>query len=309
MCGFLQETAPNHPIDALHEYMLTHVMLIMTVPALVWFLSTDPGDVTIRTALTLTRIVGFGIMIVLTIIAYREESLFESEAFMYKVIGLSSITLVYMVHLFYHSTINVDKRVGNLNSSLHIDLCLSLLCGSVCLVVPYLPAYFLFDQELDELHTYLYRLYGGMMLGYCLLPAFAPRFRASANKRAILFSRALSMLVMLLVTFRKYHNGDIPEGLGGKLMIAVLLILTLPSAIGSMSNEYSSSWDLPWKGLRVPHITAGISPAQNFYQAAKDLKKMGQGSSSPKKHKKAPKRKRSRSRRTRSRARGGSRKR
>ncbi|KAL8614493.1 hypothetical protein ACOMHN_067232 [Nucella lapillus] len=163
MCGFLQETAPNHPIDALHEYMLTHVML--TVPALVWFLSTDPGDVTIRTALTLTRIVGFGIMIVLTIIAYREESLFD-------------ITLVYMVHLFYHSTIT-DKRVGNLNSSLHIDLC------------PLPPVR---DQELDELHTYLYRLYGGMMLGYCLLPS-PPE-------------------VMLLVTFRKYHNGDIPEGLG-----------------------------------------------------------------------------------------------
>ena len=46
-------------------------------------------------------------------------------------------------------------------------------------------------QEPDSVHVYLYRLYGAMTCGLSCLPWVAPRFRTFANRRAVLFSKAL----------------------------------------------------------------------------------------------------------------------
>ena len=46
-------------------------------------------------------------------------------------------------------------------------------------------------QEPDNVHVYLYRLYGAMTCGLSCLPWVAPRFRTFANRRAVLFSKAL----------------------------------------------------------------------------------------------------------------------
>ena len=78
-----------------------------------------------------------------------------------------------------------------------------------------------------------------------------------------------NLLVMMLVTFSKYRRGDIPEGPGSKTMITGLILLTLPSAVGSMRNDHMEGWDLPWRGLRVPDVSmGGGSPKEVFKKAS-----------------------------------------
>ncbi|XP_076453167.1 uncharacterized protein LOC143288488 [Babylonia areolata] len=304
--NWLSSALPEYPVDALHEYLLVHITAVLMVPALAWFLCTDPGDITIRTAIAVSRTLAFGIATVVTIVALHDE-LFDFETFQYILMPFFILAIVYAIQLYYNNAVNADKRIGNLNTNLHMDLSLSVLCGLVCLFVPFLPANYLFGQELDELHIYLYRLYGAMTLGYSGLPYIAPKFRTSANKRAVLFSRALCLLVTLLVTFRKYRRGDIPEGNGSKLFISILTILTLPAAIGSMRHEHAPGLDLPWRGLRIPHVGSGGTPSSNIFSATKKLTK-----TSPRRRRKVMGRRRSRrrnSRRSKSRGRSRSRRR
>ena len=82
------------------------------------------------------------------------------------------------------------------------------------------------------------------------------------------------MLTMLLVTFYKYRQGDFPEGPGSRTMMACLIAITIPSAVGSMRFDHGDGWDLPWRGLRVPEVQmGGSSPVELYHSSKTDHKK------------------------------------
>ncbi|XP_070205108.1 uncharacterized protein [Littorina saxatilis] len=299
---------PDKPIDALHEYLAVMVLTPVMVPALVWFLSTDPTDVTIRTALAVCRLVGFCLTATFTFMEQRfsemfsalvgrrlnpsrDEWVFQNRESTAGISGMkfqnstgyacifypmAMLVVVYMVHLFYNSRINAQTRYGNLNGHLQLDLMLGTIYGLACIFAPGKLSG-LFGQNVDWLHVYLYRQIGFQTLGMVCLNWIAPRFRSVANKRAVLFSRALTMLVSLLITVGRYRRGDIPAGMGSKIMMLLMVARTLPAALGSLRYDQGPGWDVPWRGLRVPDVQVGLGSPADFYHVPKASVKKRKG--------------------------------
>ncbi|KAK7088209.1 uncharacterized protein [Littorina saxatilis] len=267
---------PDKPIDALHEYLAVMVLTPVMVPALVWFLSTDPTDVTIRTALAVCRLVGFCLTATFTFMEQRFSEMFSALGYACIFYPMAMLVVVYMVHLFYNSRINAQTRYGNLNGHLQLDLMLGTIYGLACIFAPGKLSG-LFGQNVDWLHVYLYRQIGFQTLGMVCLNWIAPRFRSVANKRAVLFSRALTMLVSLLITVGRYRRGDIPAGMGSKIMMLLMVARTLPAALGSLRYDQGPGWDVPWRGLRVPDVQVGLGSPADFYHVPKASVKKRKG--------------------------------
>ena len=63
------------------------------------------------------------------------------------------------------------------------------------------------------------------------------------------------MFLLLLWSFVKFRKEELPDTAGTKLMFTMLVLMALPSAIGSMRSDTEFGvWDVPWKGLRVPDV-------------------------------------------------------
>lgn len=244
------------------------------VPALIWFLCTDPYDVTMRTALAFSRMMGFGAVGILTLLEQngylvgfrplrywtgddgenlKQGPIFCEVGYLCAVLLFGTLAISYAVHLFYNSRVRVITHYGSLNYFMQVDMVVTAIVSIACVLFNNALAA-TFEQKLDRLHVYLYRCLGLMMSGQVSLLGVAPRLRSVANKRAIFFSKALTCLVMLLLSLYMCRSGSLRDSIGTRLLLSSLAVMALPSALGSMRHDQGGGWDLPWKGLRVPDV-------------------------------------------------------
>lgn len=204
------------------------------------------------------------------------------QGYLCAVLLFGTLAISYAVHLFYNSRVRVITHYGSLNYFMQVDMVVTAIVSIACVLFNNALAA-TFEQKLDRLHVYLYRCLGLMMSGQVSLLGVAPRLRSVANKRAIFFSKALTCLVMLLLSLYMCRSGSLRDSIGTRLLLSSLAVMALPSALGSMRHDQGGGWDLPWKGLRVPDVKVGGNDHKHEQDRSRTRSKSR--SRSPKKNK------------------------
>ncbi|KAK7088208.1 uncharacterized protein [Littorina saxatilis] len=221
-------------VDAQHEFLVGTRCILLLMPAVTWLFCRTTVDITCRTALTLSRLVGYlGAAIVMGVDHYRLKT-FSDFHLMYCLLPCCLWSLVMAVQLIRTgSRVNIHIRRVDINKFLLMDLLLLLLLSLTELIAPAFVGQFV-DRSVDPLHAYLHRINGCIFLGLAVIPWIGQRFRYSEDKHTVLISRVLCSLIWFGAVGFGINIKQFPLNLSMYMFMGQMGVLFLPAFLGNL---------------------------------------------------------------------------
>ncbi|KAK7476609.1 hypothetical protein BaRGS_00032155, partial [Batillaria attramentaria] len=232
----LQRYTTGVSIDVQHEYLVTARVALLAMPALTWLLSSITTDTTCRTAILVSRLVGYGLTAVFMIIEHWRLGIFSRMHVLYSLVPCCLWVFVMTVQLLRTGgRVSTSVRTTELNQLLKYDLTVMLVFAAADIIAPRFFGHFV-GRTVEPLHAFLHRINGALALGAAALPAIGQRFMYRRDKRNILVARVVTCTGWLLVTVVGYQRGRLPATDSTLAFMAQSIILMIPALIGCLSG-------------------------------------------------------------------------
>ncbi|XP_041347962.1 uncharacterized protein LOC121367701 [Gigantopelta aegis] len=185
-------------LDPFHVYLIQSVGCYVMISALFWFQSHKTRDYNVMKAIMLNRTMAVGMFTFLDVInCYRFPKLFTSLHYNTLCFGVLWL-LGSAYQLIRHGlpTLRHEYKMS-INWFLKADLGITAFVGLCSLL---LPSYLLSLQSMktNDLHEHFCQLFGACLMASSILSYMALGFRDSADKKAVLISRAMVNVLILL---------------------------------------------------------------------------------------------------------------
>ncbi|KAK7476610.1 hypothetical protein BaRGS_00032156 [Batillaria attramentaria] len=260
VCTFLYATdgltqyTKGISVDFQHELLVQFRVILLIMPSIIWLLSQKSMDVTVRTAIGVSRFVSCSGAFIVMAAAHMGSDNFTTFHLLYSVLPFGLWGLAMCVQLVRTgSRVNIKLRNVDVNTYIVIDMVLLLIIGLVHLSSPAL-LYGLLDLTLDPLHIYLHRVNGAVMLGLACHTWVGQRFRYVEDKHSLLLTRLLCCLLWLGRVAHAFVNGQLPAQPAAYAYVGTVSAILLPAFLGCVLAENGPFTSAYWSGNRNPSM-------------------------------------------------------